>query len=84
MLRAGGAVLIEFFVERGKCCGRILKPLIVTTLVAYTALELPFMLPALPPQQLLAYEESQWLKFLYNDTPSLLPCTQDLLCRRAE
>jgi 4-amino-4-deoxy-L-arabinose transferase-like glycosyltransferase len=58
MLFAGGAVLIESFTERGKWRGRILKPVIVTALVAVTALGLPFMLPVLPPKQLLAYEES--------------------------
>jgi len=58
MLFAGGAVLIESFAERGKWRRRILKPVIVTALVAYTALTLPFVLPVLPPKQLLAYQES--------------------------
>jgi hypothetical protein len=58
MLFAGGAVLIESFVERGKWRRRILKPLIVTALVAVTAFMLPGFLPILPPQQLLAYQES--------------------------
>jgi len=58
MLFAGGAVLIESFVERGKWRGRILKPLIVTAPVAVLALVLPFLLPLLPPKQVLAYKES--------------------------
>ena len=58
MLFAGGAVLIESFVERGKWRGRILKPVIVTALVASTALMLPGFLPVMPPQQVLAYQES--------------------------
>ena len=59
MLFAGGAVLIESFVERGKWRGRILKPVIVTALVASTALMLPGFLPVMPPKQLLAYQESR-------------------------
>jgi hypothetical protein len=59
MLFAGGAVLIESFVERGKWRGRILKPVIVTVLVAYTALSLPGFLPVMSPEQLLAYQESR-------------------------
>ena len=58
MLFAGGAVLIESFVERGKWRGRILKPVIVTALVASTALMLPGFLPVMPPKQLLALQES--------------------------
>ncbi len=58
MLLAGGAVLIESFAERGKWRGRIPKPVIVTVLVASTAPGLPFILPVLPPKQLLAYQES--------------------------
>ena len=56
MLLAGGAVLIESFIERGKWRGRILKPVIVTVLVAIPVLVLP-MLPVLPPRQFLAYKE---------------------------
>jgi hypothetical protein len=59
MLFAGGAVLIESFVERGKWRGRILKPVSVTVLVASTAPGLPFILPVLPPKQLLAWQESR-------------------------
>jgi 4-amino-4-deoxy-L-arabinose transferase-like glycosyltransferase len=58
MLFAGGAVLIESFAERGKWRGRILKPVIVTALVALTALMLPGFLPVMPPKQLLALQES--------------------------
>lgn len=58
MLFAGGAVLIESFVERGKWRGRILKPLIVTALVASTAFMLPGFLPVMAPDQLLALQES--------------------------
>jgi len=58
MLFAGGAVLIESFVERGKWRGRILKPVIVTALVVTTALMLPGFLPVMPPRQLLALQES--------------------------
>jgi len=58
MLFAGGAVLIESFVERGKWRGRILKPVIVTAMVALTALMLPEGLPVMPPNQLLALQES--------------------------
>jgi hypothetical protein len=59
MLFAGGAVLIESFTERGKWRGRILKPVIVTAMVALTALMLPDFLPVMPPKQLLAYQESR-------------------------
>jgi hypothetical protein len=58
MLLAGGAVLIESFVERGKWRGRILKPVIVTAMVALTASMLPWFLPVMPPKQLLAWQES--------------------------
>jgi hypothetical protein len=58
MLFAGGAVLIESFVERGKWRGRILKPVIVTALVARTAFILPWFLPVMAPKRLLAYQES--------------------------
>ncbi len=57
MLFAGGAVLIESFLERGKWRGRILKPVIVTALVAVIALMLPLILPVLPPKELLDYAE---------------------------
>jgi hypothetical protein len=57
MLLAGGAVLVESFVERGKWRTRILKPLYVTALVGITATFLPLELPVLSPQQLLAYQE---------------------------
>ncbi|MEE8325863.1 MAG: glycosyltransferase family 39 protein [candidate division NC10 bacterium] len=56
MLFAGGAVLIESFAEHGY--RRALKPVIVTALVVITGLRLPFILPVLPPKQLLAYQES--------------------------
>jgi len=58
MLFAGGAVLIESFVERGKWRGRILKPVIVTALVAGTAIMSPGFLPVMPPEQFLALRES--------------------------
>jgi hypothetical protein len=58
MLFAGGAVLIESFAERGKWRGRILKPVIVTALVASTAFMLLLFLPVMPPKQLLALQES--------------------------
>jgi len=58
MLFAGGAVLIESFTQRGKWVGRILKPVIVTALVAFTVLTLPGTLPVIPPKQLLAWQES--------------------------
>ncbi len=58
MLFAGGAVLIESFVERGKWRGRILKPVIVTALVALIALMLPGFLPVMPPKQFLTLQES--------------------------
>ena len=58
MLLAGGAVLIESFAERGRWRGRILKPVIVTALVGKTAIMLPWFLPVMPPQQLLAMQES--------------------------
>jgi hypothetical protein len=58
MLFAGGAVFIESFTERGKWRARILTPVIVTALVARTALALPWFIPVLPPRQLLAYQES--------------------------
>ncbi len=57
MLLAGGALLVESFVERGKWRARILKPLIVTALVGIVAIFLPLVLPVLPPNQLLAYQE---------------------------
>ena len=57
MLLAGGAVLVESFVERGKWRARILKPLYVTALVGITAIFLPLVLPVFSPQQLLAYQE---------------------------
>ncbi len=57
MLFAGGAVLIESFVERGKWRGRILKPVIVTALVVALAFVLPMVLPVLPPKQLVAYQK---------------------------
>jgi hypothetical protein len=58
MLFAGGAVLIESFVERGKWRGRILKPVIVTALVAGTAIMTPGFLPVMSPDQYLALQES--------------------------
>jgi hypothetical protein len=58
MLFAGGAVLIESFVERGKWRGRILKPVIVTAMVALTAFMTPGYLPVMTPDQLLARQES--------------------------
>ncbi len=58
MLFAGGAVLVESFAERGKWRGRILKPVIVTALVASTAFMLLLFLPVMPPKQLLALQES--------------------------
>jgi hypothetical protein len=57
MLFAGGAVLIESFAERGKWRGRILKPVIVAALLSQTAFLLPFLLPVLPPKELLDYAE---------------------------
>ena len=57
MLFAGGALLIESFVERGRWRARILKPVIVTALVGIVAIFLPLVLPVLPPKQLLAYQE---------------------------
>lgn len=77
MLFAGGAVLIESFVERGKWRGRILKPVIVTALVAGTAFMLPFMLPVLPPQQLLAFQESLGTPADQVEVPQMLA---DRLC----
>jgi len=59
MLFAGGAVLIESFVERGKWRGRILKPVIVTAMVALTAYMTPGYLPVMTPDQLLAWQESR-------------------------
>jgi hypothetical protein len=55
MLFAGGAVLIESFAQR--MYWRVLKPGIVIALVACLVLVLPFILPVLPPKQLLAYQE---------------------------
>ncbi len=58
MLFAGGAVLIESFVQRRTWRGRILTPVIVTGQVTVGALLLPFVVRVMPPQQLLAYGES--------------------------
>ncbi len=58
MLFAGGAVLIESLVSRGKWRGRILKPVVVTAMVAFTAFMLPGFLPVIPPKRLLAFQES--------------------------
>jgi hypothetical protein len=58
MLFAGGVVLIESFVERGKWRGRILKPVIVTAMMVLTAFMLPEGLPVMTPEQLLARQES--------------------------
>jgi hypothetical protein len=81
MLFAGGAVLIESFAERGKWRGRILKPVIVTALVASTALMLPLGLPFLPPQQVLAYTESSAQSLgIPADQVELLPSLADRLC----
>jgi hypothetical protein len=59
MLFAGGALLIESFLKRGKWRGRILKPVIVTILAVSTALMSPEFLPVMTPKQLLAYQESR-------------------------
>jgi hypothetical protein len=77
MLFAGGAVLIESLVERGKWRGRILKPVIVTALVARTALMLPWFLPVMPPKQLLAYQESLGIPADQVEVPQTLA---DRLC----
>ncbi len=57
MLLAAGGLLIESFVEGGRWRARILKPCIVTGLVAKTALMVPWFLPVMPPERLLAFQE---------------------------
>jgi hypothetical protein len=69
MLFAGGAVLIESFLERGKWRGRILKPVIVLALVGSTASGLPYMLPVLPPKEFLDYAK---------DTPPVMQEALDM------
>jgi hypothetical protein len=77
MLFAGGAALIESFVERGKWRGRILKPVIVTAMVALTAFMVVGFLPVMPPKQLLALEESRGTPASRTEVPRFLA---DRLC----
>jgi len=77
MLFAGGAVLIESFVERGKWRGRILKPVFVTAMVTLTAFMVPVSLTFMPPKQLLAWQESRGTPASQTEVPRFLV---DRLC----